>query len=213
MSVLLLLAGAGGWSAWQLAQHAAAYGASVSGNARAAVLAQDMRATLLLQVQAVKNTLLRGGDAKQFEAYAAEFYAAAAEARALRAGLAEQEQHLTAEERALLERFDAGWESYLQAWPQAKAAFGGPGGDNAAEADAVIRGKDRDAVAALDQLAASLMVRAASAGARETAAVTQALVVIAVIVIGATLAGIVWPRSSGARRPSERWGGELAQLG
>ena len=72
-TVVLLMGGAAGWTVYQLRQQDAAYTALLHGEAEGATTAQEMRAGLLLQVQALKNTLLRGDDPKQSERYAAEF--------------------------------------------------------------------------------------------------------------------------------------------
>src|SRR5215218_1633745 len=83
-AVLLMLGGAGGWGAWQLHQQDVAYSRLLRGEALGAVVAQEMRAGLLLQVQALKNTLLRGEDPKNYEKFAAEFDARAKDLRVLR---------------------------------------------------------------------------------------------------------------------------------
>src|SRR4051812_8427415 len=70
--VVLLMGGAAGWTAYQLERQETSYTRLVEGEAAGAALAQEMRAGLLLQVQALKNTLLRGGDPQQFEKYATE---------------------------------------------------------------------------------------------------------------------------------------------
>src|SRR5689334_8683686 len=80
--VLVLIGGAAGWTVYQLQRQDAAYAALLHGEAEGAALAQEMRAGLLLQVQALKNTMIRGEDAPQFEKYAAEFDARAKELRA-----------------------------------------------------------------------------------------------------------------------------------
>ena len=77
----------------------------------------------------------------------------------LRGRLGALDLHLTADEQAMLQKFDAGLDAYLAAWTQAKQAYGGPGGGKIKDADAVISGKDRDAVAALDRLTESLLAR------------------------------------------------------
>ncbi|HEY3060191.1 MAG TPA: hypothetical protein VGL99_14625, partial [Chloroflexota bacterium] len=118
-----------------------------------------LRATTLLQVQALKNTLLRGADAANFDKYAKEFDARANEMRGLRKQMGDLAHTFTPEEQALLAKFDAGWAGYIEAWPKAKEAYGGPGGGKQKEADADMNGKDRDAVAALDELSLSVKSR------------------------------------------------------
>jgi methyl-accepting chemotaxis protein len=177
-AVLLMLGGAGGWSAWQLHQQDVAYSRLLRGEAMGAVVAQEMRAGLLLQVQALKNTLLRGDDPKQFDKYAAEFDTRANELRGLRAKVDTLDLQATAEERDALQKFDAGWAGYVAAWSKAKEAYGGPGGGKVKEADAVMSGKDRDAVAALDVLTESLVARS---DAERTKTVVIAVLVVAVV--------------------------------
>src|SRR5438132_9975247 len=109
-------------------------------------MAQEMRATVLLQVQALKNTLLRGEDPKDYDTYTNEFEARADELRRLRSVMEGIDSALTTEERSLLRQFDTAWGGYMDAWPRAKAAFTGSPTAKAQAADAVIRGKDRDAV-------------------------------------------------------------------
>jgi methyl-accepting chemotaxis protein len=157
--VIALLGGAAGWTVYQLRQQDLEYTRLLHGEAEGAALAQEMRAGLLLQVQALKNTLTRGDDPKQFEKYTGEFEARANDLRTLRASLGQLDLEWTAGEQEQIRTFDAGWAAYLAAWPQAKEAFGGPGGGRIHEADAVMSGKDRDAVTALDGLADRLLER------------------------------------------------------
>jgi methyl-accepting chemotaxis protein len=157
--VLAMMAGAGGWSAFQLREQDQEYRGLVYGEAQGAALAQEMRATMLLQVQALKNTWLRGTDPKRYETHTKEFDDRAAELRALRERMAAISSRLTGEELAKLEKFDTGWAGYVDAWPKALEAYGGSGGGKVKEADAVMSGKDREAVAALDALSISLAHR------------------------------------------------------
>src|SRR5215208_2804494 len=107
--VLLLMVTAGGWAGWQLYQQDAAHRALLRGEATADALAHEMRAAMLLQVQALKNTWLRGDDPRDFETYTREFDSRAEDLRQLRTRMAGLEARLTGEERALLAKFDAGW--------------------------------------------------------------------------------------------------------
>src|SRR3954469_13560803 len=79
--VVLLMGGAACWTAYELQRQDASYTRLVEGEGAGAALAQEMRAGLLLQVQALKNTLLRGGDSEQFKKYAVEFDARASDMR------------------------------------------------------------------------------------------------------------------------------------
>src|SRR5262245_30762755 len=84
-AVLLLLGAAGAWAVLQLRLQDAAYGAVLQTEAQGAALAQAMRAGLLLEVQAVKNTWIRGADPQQFARYDKEFAANALKLEELRA--------------------------------------------------------------------------------------------------------------------------------
>ena len=162
---LVLAGGAASWAVWQLRAQDQAYRRVLYGEAQGAALAEEMRAGLLLQVQALKNTLIRGGDPKQYERFTGEFDARGRELRDLRTRLDALDIHPTAEERELLKKFDTGWAGYQAAWTKAKEAYGGPGGGKVKEADAVMSGKDREAVEAIDGLAMSLLARRDAIGA------------------------------------------------
>jgi len=187
---LVLSAGAGVFASWQVSEVSHSYTALLSEEATGAQLAQQMRATLLLQVQALKNTWLRGADAAQFDKYAKEFDDRAKELRTLRQELGALSGKLTDEERAQVQRFDAGWAGYLEAWPKAKEAYGGPGGGKQKEGDAVMSGKDRDAVASLDVLSESLSKRQRSGGEALRAAADSTFAVVLGSVVLAGLAGL-----------------------
>jgi hypothetical protein len=147
--VVLIMATAGAVAVWQGRQLSAQQSVLLHGEGQAAVLAQAMRAALLLQVQALK-TLIRGQDTEQYRRFTTEFDMRAQDLKGLRASMEELSGSLSAEERAQLQKFDAGWAGYLAAWPKALEAYGGPGGGKMREADAVMSGKDRDAVSSLD---------------------------------------------------------------
>src|SRR5215207_9342238 len=122
--VVLLFGICSGWLLAQSWRTSARYEALIYGEAQGAALAQQMRAMLLLQVQALKNTLLRGGDPKNYERFTGEFEARSNDMRGLRARMGELEGSLTEDERALLQRFDAGWAVYVDSWKQALVAYG-----------------------------------------------------------------------------------------
>ena len=185
--VAALTGGVAAWTAFQLRQQDLAYNHLLHGEAEGAALAQEMRAGLLLQVQALKNTILRGEDPKQFEKYAAEFDDRAADLKALRAKLDQLNLSWSPEEQATIQTFDKGWAVYLASWTQAKAAYGGPGGGHMHEADAVMSGKDRDAVAALDSLADRLLRRRDTAIA-DLANEASRVRALALVVLGAATA-------------------------
>src|SRR4051794_27581228 len=107
--VVLLMGGAAGWTAYELDRQEASYTHLVEGEAAGAALAQEMRAGLLLQVQALKNTLLRGSDPQQFEKSTAEFDARAKDLRTMRTKLGALGLTLTPDAQDALKRFDAGW--------------------------------------------------------------------------------------------------------
>src|SRR6478609_7029262 len=100
--IVLLLGACSGWLVLQSQRASAEYEALIYGEAQGAALAQQMRAMMLLQVQALKNTLIRGGDPTNFTKYVAEFEARANDMRGLRARMAELEPTLTDDERELL---------------------------------------------------------------------------------------------------------------
>ena len=149
---LTLMLVASGWTAWQLLQEDERYSSLVDHEVRAALLAQQLRGAFVIQVKLGKDVLLRGTDAQQFDTYAAQFDGQSQDIRKSRAQLEALTSSLVSDERTLLQRFDAGWSGYLASWPEAKAAYGGPGGGRAQAGDAIMRGKDRDAIAALDEL-------------------------------------------------------------
>src|SRR6266496_3054098 len=161
--VLALMLGAGGWSLWQLQQQEAAYSTLVDHQAQAATLAQQLRASFMIQVKLGKDVLLRGDDPEQFTTYAGQFDQQGTDIRNVRAGLERLSGDLTVEEGGLIQRFDAGWTSYLDNWSKAKVAYGGPGGGRFKDADAIMRGKDRDAAAAADELATRIREQAEEA--------------------------------------------------
>jgi diguanylate cyclase (GGDEF)-like protein len=166
---------AGAWGLWQLRQVSDASQALASGEALGVNLADDMRVTLLLQVQALKDTWLRGSDPEQFARYSADFDARADDMRGLRARMEQVRPVLTHDENVMLTTFDAEWARYIETWPRAKDAFGGPGGTHVADADAAIKGMDRQAVSALGQLTASLTARRDTRAAAISEQVTIAL--------------------------------------
>jgi methyl-accepting chemotaxis protein len=188
--VLLLVGGAGAWSAYQYRATDRAYRDVLEGEKEGAVTAQRMRATFGLQIQALKNTWLRGADAEQFTKYAGEFDARAADMRAHRVHMEQIAPHLTADELALLQKFDTGWAGYVDAWPKAKDAFGGPGGGKVKDGDAVMKGKDRDANEALDGLAASLDGRTAALSASLAAETARTLKLAAAALFAALMLGL-----------------------
>jgi methyl-accepting chemotaxis protein len=190
--IVLLLGACSGWLVLQSQRASAEYEALIYGEAQGATLAQQMRAMMLLQVQALKNTLLRGADPKSFDKYVAEFDARASDMRGLRARMAELEGSLTDDERAFLQRFDAGWVVYLDSWKQVPAAYGGAGGGKQKEADAVMNGKDRDAVAALDGLAESLLTRRDGVAADLTAGRARTLMLASVVLAAGAVGSLAF---------------------
>ncbi|MBV9897251.1 MAG: methyl-accepting chemotaxis protein [Chloroflexi bacterium] len=192
-AVVVLLGGTGGWTALQMRTLNAAYGDLVQNEGSAATTAQVMRVLLLQQVQAEKNVYLRGIDPKQYDQFATEFDARAADMAKTRAEMNEfvASGHLTSDEQDLLKRFDAGWNMYTQTFAQAKEAYGGPGGGNIAAADKVMSGKSRDAVAAGDALAASLSSRRDQIADALSASAARQLMLVCVAVAGAAVLALV----------------------
>jgi methyl-accepting chemotaxis protein len=188
--IVLLLGACSGWLLMQSWRAGTQYETLIYGEAQGAALAQQMRATMLLQVQALKNTWIRGADVKQYEKSIAEFDARANEMRGLRKEIGALESSLTADERAMLQRFDAGWTLYNDSWKQGLVAYGGAGGGKMKEADAVMSGKDRDAVAALDGLAESLLARRDAVSADLTREQTQTLWTTSVVLVVAAIGSL-----------------------
>src|SRR5882762_3033159 len=93
--VLALMLGAGGWSLWQLHQQEAAYSTLVDHQAQAATLAQQLRASFVIQVKLGKDVLLRGDDPEQFKTYTTQFDQQTADVRTVRAGLEQLSGDLT----------------------------------------------------------------------------------------------------------------------
>jgi methyl-accepting chemotaxis protein len=188
--VLVLMGAAGAWAVYALHTTNDGHEHLLRYEAEGATRAQEMRAALLLQVQAFNNTLLHGDDPSRYERHTAEFDAHAAEMRVLRAWIDGLGSHLTAEEQDLLRRFDGGWAGYVEAWPRALAAYGGPAGGNATAADAVMSGKDRDALAALDSLTERLTTRRDSEIAARSAAGTRTTIIVVALFGVAACAGL-----------------------
>ena len=188
--VVAVLAGTAGWTAWQARQLDSDYRELIEGQAGAAIVAQEMRSTMLLQVQALNNTLLRGRDPARFAASSGEYDARAADMRELRADMAEFEHVLTPEEQELLATFDHGWAAYVDAWPRTKEAYGGPGGGQVASADAVVAGMDQEPVAALAALTDALEVRLADDGAAISSSAGNTLTFVVVGLIGAVIVSV-----------------------
>ncbi|MDO8672042.1 MAG: hypothetical protein Q7O66_11510 [Dehalococcoidia bacterium] len=122
----------------------------------AATLSQAMRAAFLVQVKAAKDTLLRGSDPANLTKYAAEFETHGKTVQDIRTGFKKQESWMSPEERDLLKAFDTGYATYTQAWTKTLAIYKADPARNQGEADAAIKGMDRDAVATLDSLATDL---------------------------------------------------------
>jgi len=148
----------GAWGLLQLREVDQANRNLAHGEALGVNVAQSMRSTMSLQVQALRDVWLRGSDPTQLERYSADFDTRVADMRVLRAQLEEALPSLTSEELADVALFDVEWKRYVEAWPLAKAAYGGAGGGRAAAADAVLRGMDRQPAAALSDLVDRLTV-------------------------------------------------------
>jgi methyl-accepting chemotaxis protein len=189
--VVLVLAGSGAWTAWQARELDAEYKELLEGQANAAVIAQEMRSMMLLQVQAHNNTWLRGRDHEDFATYSGQFDEHTAHMRMLRAQMAELEHVLTPEERELLATFDGGWAQYVDAWPRALRAYGGAGGGQVANADAIISGLDHDAVAALGALTDSLEARRTANGAEISASAGRTITIALAVLGGAVIVSVV----------------------
>jgi methyl-accepting chemotaxis protein len=208
--VVVVLAGAGGWTAWQARELDAEYNDLIKNQGSAIILSQEMRSMTLLQVQALNSTLLRGRNPEEFRQYTAEFDEHTAHLHMLRAQLAEVEHVLTPEEQEMLATFDNAWTRFVDTWPRALQAYGGAGGGQVTNADSVIRGMDGAAVAALGSLTDSLEERhvadsdALSAQAERTIAIVVVVLVVAVIVAVALFSVLTRPISKNTRMIAEQ---------
>jgi methyl-accepting chemotaxis protein len=191
IAVITFLAGTGSWAAWQSKRVDTQYNQLVEGQARAAVVSQEMRATMLLQVQAMKNTWLQGRDPDSFVIFAGQFDERAEDMRVRRAEMAQLEHVLTPEEQEMLATFDQGWAQFVDAWPRAKEAFGGPGGNQLTSADSVFAGMDRAPLDALAALTDSLEVRLAAAGAEISAGAERTFIGVVIALFVAVIASVV----------------------
>ncbi len=189
--VLVVMATVGSWAGWQLRQQDSLYRALLSGEAEGAVVTREMRATLLLQIQSLKNLWLTGRSPQDFELYARQFDARTEDLRRQRARFAELEPTLTAQELVLLQRFDSGWGEYMDTWPRALAAFGGPGGGRLEDAEKVISGKDAEPVVALETLTDSLAARQDAITARISTQAAQTASNVPMVLASASVLGLV----------------------
>ena len=161
LAVLAISAGATGFVLWRANATSDRFSGEVALNANAALHAAELRTAFQGQHQELKNIFLRGHDAAGLEKHTKAFEAAAAEVKAQRDALAADIEATRSETaRKLLERFDAGYGVYMQAYPAAlEAARAGDAFDPKA-GDKGMSGKDRDAQEALAEMAAHLDNRA-----------------------------------------------------
>jgi methyl-accepting chemotaxis protein len=192
-AVLLLIGSAGGWATYQLYQQDAAYRALLRGESEGVAVAQEMRATLLEQVQALQNMWIRGDDPAAFNHYLAEFESRTSEFRTLRARLIGVSTRMSLEQRGVLKTVEDSWETYVASARLAVVAYGGPGGGDLKAADRIMADKDQPPITALEQLSVGLRQRrdvteaALSAEAGQTSAAVV-LVLGLVTILGAIIA-------------------------
>ncbi len=152
IAVVVVMAVLGVWSGWQLRLLDGQYQTLQRGDVVVSALAQEMKASLMLEMQAAENTWLWGSDPKQFDKYASEFEGRQKDLRSLRVRVDKLAENLSDEERSLLAQYDAGWTAYVDAWGKARVAYGGAGGGKSDAAATIMRDKDRAPAAALDGL-------------------------------------------------------------
>ncbi len=142
---------------------------------KAALHAAELRTAFQLQHQELKNILLRGANAEKLAKYSAQFDEAAKEVATMRAILAadleatavnDVEANFPAETvepgtepvpfataAEMLSRFDEGYGVYTATFPEALKAAKNDGNFDSSLGDAAMSGKDRDAQAALAEMA------------------------------------------------------------
>ena len=154
--------------------------------------------TFKKQVQAWKNTLLRGSKQSDFEKYAKEFFALDVEvdsmSKALVAGQGEGSAH-----EALVE-FQSAHGKMRESYKAAIADFGKSGGKDFAEADAAVKGIDRaptdllDSVVVIAQRDGAVLLASAAATARNGVIImVVALLVIALLSVPVVKSGVQKP--------------------
>ncbi len=133
----------------------------------AALHAAQLRSAFQSQHQELKDVLLRGADQASYDKYTAAFDTDAKTVAEKRALLEADLKDLgAADAQELLAKFDAGYKTYMDSYPTAITAVGKGSEFNQAAGDAQMKGKDRDASAALADMANLLSERAASESAK-----------------------------------------------
>ncbi|MEO8540841.1 MAG: methyl-accepting chemotaxis protein [bacterium] len=193
-SFLLVIAISGaatGFVLYRANQTTNRFESEVGAHDRAALHAAQLRSAFQSQHQDLKDLLLRGADQASYDKYNAAFEADAkvvAEKRGiLEADLAEVNSG-DANER--LQRFDAGYKVYTESFPVALAAVNAGGSFDQAAGDAQMKGKDRDASAALAEMATILNDKAQNESADTAAAATTATNVGLAAVVTAALVAV-----------------------
>jgi len=164
----------------------------VGPNNKAALHAAELRTIFQAQHQELKNIFLRGHDEAALEKHTVAFTAAGEELKAKRDELAADIATVESKTAAdLLERFDAGYETYMSSFPAALAAAKGDGTSfDPIAGDKGMSGKDRDAQAALAEMAEKLSNRAdiKSDNTIESANLTAKVGL--AVVVAASIAGV-----------------------
>jgi twitching motility protein PilJ len=156
--------------------------------AELAVVSAELRGSFLQQHSAWQNVLVRGGNQVFYQRYSKEFDERAENTGKLRARLEGLTQYMTKGEKALIEIADRGYSAYMEAYPRALEAYGGPGGNKQREAEAVISGKDRDPESALSTLAELIISRAQrersnlEAHAARTKSIVNSLLIVSILI-------------------------------
>jgi methyl-accepting chemotaxis protein len=165
------------------------------------------------EVQAWKDTLLRGADSEKLQQYEGEFYSHQTETKA---GVEKLQQLLTSERsRDLAAQFLAAHQTLSHEYQQALAVFKQSGGKDFKTADSMVKGKDRPPTDLMDQLAGSINDTAAGLIQNQRSQIRVLVTVGTIIWLGIIAAafllarGIIHPLRQTAATLSEIAKGDL----
>ncbi len=181
---VLLMAVAGGFGAWQLRTVAADYDREMGETATSALAAQRMNTEFVVQVKLAKDALLRGYDPEALANYSKQFTDQGAKVKKELQAL-KSAGWLLPEEKQLLKQFETEYATYEAAFAPSVQALKAA---SYKEGDAAIKGKDRGATDAANQLSAKLQERSEAEGenlsstAQKIANIVLAAVVVAVLI-------------------------------
>jgi methyl-accepting chemotaxis protein len=164
------------------------YTALIQGEIAQSGQARVIQVDFKKQVQAWKDTLLRGKDDAALKKYSDEFHAQAGQVQSLSARLADQ--ITDAQGRASLESFRRQQELLDSQYETALAQYATD--RDSTEADTAVKGKDRPPTATLDSIVDRLSQLAASALAAEQAQLHRAQMIITVVLAFIWISIAVW---------------------